>query len=410
MFELSREATAGHRRVAVTDAAAEGTGPTDPSHPTGAGAPNESVGPTPTSASGDPVALLERVVAELRGRMHTDLPGALALAETRRLLVSLEQLTAVKLAWLADMHSRQLHQLEDAPTAGAWLAREQVDADRGLLALAKRLDRVPAVAEAVAAGGLSLRTAELVAASLDKVRRHVDRPGGLIDGGPAEEAVRHVVVDGVLSLLASGRGGWDDADPQREELHAQLSVIAGSTASQLVRLEGAFLVLAGHLAPTLLRDTLDVLVDALLPLQLEDRAARAHAHRAFSMVRNSDGSGFTVTRGHLDFETGELLLTVLAAEKAVDPDNPVDTRAWAADREADALADARQDAWPAPAKASPAEPARPPRSRAQQDHDALRLALRRSLDSGVAGLRDKVAPHVTVTLTWDQLHDARLPA
>jgi hypothetical protein len=38
---------------------------------------------------------------------------------------------------------------------------------------------------------------------------------------------------------------------------------------------------------------------------------------------------------------------------------------------------------------------RPPRSRDEQRHDALRNGLRRYLDSGIAGLRDKVAPHLS---------------
>ena len=45
-----------------------------------------------------------------------------------------------------------------------------------------------------------------------------------------------------------------------------------------------------------------------------------------------------------------------------------------------------------------------PRSLDQQRHDALRNGLRRYLDSGIAGLRDKIAPHIAVTVTLDSLH------
>jgi hypothetical protein len=46
-----------------------------------------------------------------------------------------------------------------------------------------------------------------------------------------------------------------------------------------------------------------------------------------------------------------------------------------------------------------------PRSVHQRRHDALRNGLRRYLDSGIAGLRDKVAPHLAVTVTLEALHD-----
>jgi hypothetical protein len=48
----------------------------------------------------------------------------------------------------------------------------------------------------------------------------------------------------------------------------------------------------------------------------------------------------------------------------------------------------------------------------QQRHDALRNGLRRYLDSGITGLRDKVAPHLSVTVGLDSLHAApgSLPA
>ena len=42
----------------------------------------------------------------------------------------------------------------------------------------------------------------------------------------------------------------------------------------------------------------------------------------------------------------------------------------------------------------------------QRRHDALRNGLRRYLDSGIAGLRDKVAPHLSVTVSVSALHDA----
>jgi hypothetical protein len=53
-----------------------------------------------------------------------------------------------------------------------------------------------------------------------------------------------------------------------------------------------------------------------------------------------------------------------------------------------------------------------PRSLRQRRHDALRNGLRRLLDSGLLGLRDKIAPHLAVTVGQDTLHDTpgALPA
>ncbi|HEU0103804.1 MAG TPA: hypothetical protein VFR07_15900, partial [Mycobacteriales bacterium] len=75
----------------------------------------------------------------------------------------------------------------------------------------------------------------------------------------------------------------------------------------------------------MLRDGLDRLVEAVTPQRLEDAAARAHDSRGFKMVLRSDGSGYTVTRGDLTLELGEYLAAVLAAQRATDPDNVVDT-------------------------------------------------------------------------------------
>jgi hypothetical protein len=78
--------------------------------------------------------------------------------------------------------------------------------------------------------------------------------------------------------------------------------------------------------------------------------------------------------------------------QTADPDNPGDTAA------AEAL---RASGWqfgdPFPTGLAPSE--QPvPRSRARRLHDALRLALRSLLDSGELGVRDKIAPHISVTI------------
>jgi hypothetical protein len=149
-------------------------------------------------------------------------------------------------------------------------------------------------------------------------------------------------------------------------------------------------------------------VDALLPNELEKRAAAGHDDRGFSLRRKDDGSGWRVTEGDLDLECGELLSAVLAAELAADPDNPVDTVAFERLR-----AEGWQDGDPLPEAGAPgdAEPLGP-RSLRQKRHDALRNGLRKILDSGVLGLRDKVAPHIgaVVGADWLEQRPGALPA
>jgi hypothetical protein len=237
-------------------------------------------------------------------------------------------------------------------------------------------------------------------------------------------------------------------------LHAALAEIAGRPVGQLARFEAGLLVLAGQLEPQLLPSGIGRLLDQLLPHELERRATDRHDERGFGMRRNSDGSGWTITRGDLDLECGELLWTVLQAAMTADPDNPTDTAGWAAARDQgwqptddhpdsiwiprrDSDRDVRADrnGTPQAAAESPAagqddeagendeagqddeagqsdeagqdevvDEGRPgPRSRAQRQHDALRNALRLLLDSAALGTRDKATPHLAVTTTLTNL-------
>jgi hypothetical protein len=169
-------------------------------------------------------------------------------------------------------------------------------------------------------------------------------------------------------------------------------------------LEAAFVLLAGRLEPHALPDALRTLVDACLPNELEKRAADGHANRGFGLRRNADGSGWHVTDGDLDLETGELLHTVLQAELDVDEQSPGDTAEYE---------QLRQQGWQAgdPLPADQGSSAGP-RSLRQKRHDALKNALRRLLDSAVLGLRDKAVPHLNVVVGIDLLHGApgALPA
>ena len=336
-----------------------------------------------SSVLSEPLRMLQYAVAALHAQDPTELPGAQALAETAVLLRELAKLQAVSLTRLADVHTRELHGLDDAPSAGAWVERQQVGLGRDRITLATKLARLPQVAQHVADGLLAMPSAVLIGQAMDKVRRHLDRPDGLLDDQPAERVLTAVIVDGVLDLIAEARGGYRDADPELVELRQHLSGIAAAPDTSAARVEAAFLVLAVHLEPGQVRAGLARLVDALLPLQLEDRADRAHQDRGLKLTRKPDGSGWTA-QGDLDLECGELLHTALGATRATDPANPADTASWAAQR---------SDEPTAPA----------PRSRRQQDHDALKLALRTLLDSGALGQRDKACPHLLVTVSLDQL-------
>ena len=339
-----------------------------------------------------PVQALSAAIASVRAVAPASLDGGLAVAEAQVLLQQLELLRQVVLTRIADVDARQLHTLADAPSTGTWLAAQHTSVTRTEVALARRLAAFPQVAAAVEDGHLCVADAARVAAALAKVRPHVDRPDGLIDEQPAEPTIRAVVVDGVLSLVCEARGGLSDTDPLLVHLRDQLIAVAESSTGDLSRLTAAFVLLARHLEPHAVPAALSQLVDALLPNQLERRAREAHEERGFRMRLKEDGSGWLVTRGELDLECGELLSTVLSAELAVDSDAPVDTAAFE---------QARQAGW-RPGDELPSGCAGP-RSLDQRRHDALKNGLRRYLDSGIAGLRDKVAPHISVTVGIDAL-------
>jgi hypothetical protein len=270
------------------------------------------------------VTRLGTALGEVAVADPVELPEAQALADARELLALRAQLDAVLLRRIGDVDVRGLHRLDASPTTAAWIRRQDGTVNASTITLARRLTRLPGLQDAVRAGLLSAGAAAKVAAALDKLRRCVDRPDGLIDGQPGEAAVSAVVLDGVRSTVCQALGGLDDDDPRVVELAAQLSEISCWPTSQLARLEAAFVLLAQQLPGTELRAALGLLVDALLPDELEKRAARGADDAQLSLRPNSDGSGWLL-RGELDLETGELLHTVLTAMQCVDPDNAVDT-------------------------------------------------------------------------------------
>jgi len=348
--------------------------------------------PAPSALS-TPLAQLIEAVDGLRAQVAVDLPPAQALLETAVLLRQLDRLKAVVLTRVADVDRRGLHDLDGAPSTASWVTQQETGIDRRDVALARRLDRFPALAQRVD-DGLGLRSAQQIAAALSRLRPHLDRPDGLIDSHDAQQVLHAVIVDGVLAMVCQARGGLDDTHPLLDRLRTELADIADRPSSALARLEAAFLVLAREVEPDQLTAALDMLVDATLPLQLQDAADRAHRDRGFTLTRNYGGAGWTA-RGDLDDECGELLHTVLAAAHATDPDNPTDTQAWAGQR---------ADGADTPDVLELDGCAGAPRSRRQHTHDALKLALRALLDSAALGTRGKAVPHVSVTAGLDTLH------
>jgi len=319
-----------------------------------------------------------------------ELPGAQALAETAVLLRLVQRLQLVQLQRLADVDTRGLFALEDAASTNSWLAAQQVELDRSQVALARALRDLPLVAAQVADASLPMRSAKLIDTALGKVGRFLDRPDGLLDGQPQEQVLQAVLLRGVPDLVGEAIGGVAEDDPRLTDLTEELTRICFEPVAAAARLEATLVVLALHLEPAQLRPALARLVDALLPVRLQERSDRAHADRGVSLLRNPDGSGWFLTDAELDDECGELLWTVLQAQLATDPDNATDTTA----------AHGRHD--------EPAEQlydGTGPRSWKQRRHDALSLALRALLDSAALGVRDKAAPHLAVTISLDTLHD-----
>jgi hypothetical protein len=268
-----------------------------------------------------PVSALVQAVDLVLAQVPMALPGPQALADTAELLRQVERLRAGLLGRLADVEHRKLHSLDGAPTTSSWVDTQQTSLDRGQVALARRMSGLPRLEQAVREGRLSIAVAEQVGKSLSKLRRHLDRADGLIDGQDGEQALLGVIGHGVRRLACEALGGLAEDDPRLLALLADTAAIVGAPDSQYARLEAAFVLLARQVEPAVLPGALGQLVDALLPNELEKRAADGHANRGFGLVRTSDGTGYRITDGELDLECGELLEAVLAAELAVDPDN-----------------------------------------------------------------------------------------
>lgn len=85
----------------------------------------------PAPASGqtvlsEPLRLLSEAVALLRAQDPTGLPGPQALGEAAGLLCELQVLQVLALQRLADVDSRGLYVLDDAPSTQAWVQAQRL--------------------------------------------------------------------------------------------------------------------------------------------------------------------------------------------------------------------------------------------------------------------------------------------
>ena len=337
-----------------------------------------------------PLAMIVAGLDALDSLNPADLPPEQALATAQVLLVQHDRLQAAALRAVADVDRRELHSIDGSPSAQLWVGEQHTSFDRSHVALARKLDRLPQVADRIAAGGLSVQDGALIGTALDRVRRIVDQPDGLIDGQPAEQALYGVIVHGVCALAGQSRGGLPDSDPRLLALRTALVEIWQAPLPELTRLEAAFLRLAREVDRVHLKPALAQLTDALRPNELDQQADDDQANRSLVLRKQADRPGWDI-RGHLDDETGELLHTALTAAAATDPDNPVDTETAAALR-AQGL-DPHTDGCVQV------------RSKPQRMHDALKQLLHKTLASKALGVRGKAPVHVNITVSSDLLHD-----
>ncbi|MFN2524173.1 MAG: hypothetical protein ABR614_12805, partial [Mycobacteriales bacterium] len=166
---------------------------------------------------GDRPGALRLLLAGLDGLAAltlAELSADAAVEVAAALLAAQDRLQALAVQAVAEVETRQLYRLAGADSTGSWMDQQHASMSKAHVALARKLDRVPQLTARIAEGGISVDGAVDVARALDRLRPYVDRPDGLIDGQPAEQAVGGVIGDGVRQLVAEGYGGVADTDPR----------------------------------------------------------------------------------------------------------------------------------------------------------------------------------------------------
>lgn len=330
-----------------------------------------------------------RLVEEALAADPARLDDAQVLLDAKELFALTARVQALGIRYLAEVDRRGLHRLDDSPTTTSWARAQALPVTGAQVALARRLEALPLLSDHLLAGRVPLAAAQQLQTALARLRPFLDRPDGLIDGQPAEQALTGVVVHGVASVVAEAHGGFRSED-EALALRAELEGVLASPEGELRRVEAAFLVLAREVEADQLVPALRQLTDALLPAQLEERARKA-AEQAELSLHAEWGTGRTLLSGTLSAECAELLHAVLSAEMARDADRPLDTAAAARLRE--------QGLDPY----DPELTCLRPRSRGEQRHDALKAALTRYLAADLGGQHDQQPVQIVVTVGAETL-------
>ena len=139
--------------------------------------------------------LLVLAVDRLLAEVPVELPGPVALDRLKTLSLSLDRLTAARLAAVRDLDSRQLYALDGAGSTRGWL-RARPGGDQGQLTLARRLALRPHVDSAHRTGQLATRAVSQLCTALDTLPTELD-----------DAVVRATLQHGIGELLRSHRGG-----------------------------------------------------------------------------------------------------------------------------------------------------------------------------------------------------------
>jgi hypothetical protein len=328
----------------------------------------------------------------------TRLPAAQALVDAEALLGIEQQLRLHDVARVADVAARGLHELVGFRSARTWLRDRRPDGDSADAQLGLSLRPYPVLSAALSGRGVSLQAAKKVVHALKKCAPHVDRADGLIDCQPGVEVIT-AVVGHVTELVCQHWMGVADQDPRLLALQGQVREILAAGGSDLLVLERAFVLLARHIGLTSLTAALDLLVMAVLPSKLQDRALDGLEQAGLVLRPKDDGSGWRLS-ADLSLECGERAFTALRGEANRDEQNAADTAAWRTVREL------QQDGPVFPVDGSggldgldglgAAVPR--PRSQRRRLHDALNNVLGDYLAAGLGGTQGKVPVQVNVTL------------